>query len=169
MSELEPSVQKVVIKEQQQVQEEQSPEAKKMRFQFKETPSLPVNVSVNLDNIVTTFLEHFIDMKLYHFQTTSFGRHVALNTYIPAFLANLDLFAEIAQGNEQRSLQIGKWAMQGEPLNDTNALEKLVRFEQFLRTQVAEYSKNSKSPELLNVRDDMIGKVAQLRYLFKFK
>jgi hypothetical protein len=51
-----------------------------------------------LNKLAMNLLNHQIVLKLFHFQTDTYGAHIASDAYIETYAKNMDKFLEVAQG-----------------------------------------------------------------------
>lgn len=108
-------------------------------------------------------------IKLYHWQTRSYERHIASDTLFTGLLPLIDRFMEIYQGKVNSRI---------------TSSEKLIHLtiqqlgdkemEVFLRSCVSylqslELLNSSSNSDLMTIRDDMVGQINQTLYLFSFK
>ena len=117
------------------------------------------------EDILMFFFRHQIKIKMYHFQTESYGAHKASDSYLETFEQKLDKFMEVAQGIVGK-LQTKNINLNIATVNDKTILEELNTFIKTLRMfdkVIATYS------ELLNIRDEMVGDAEQFKYLLTFK
>ena len=108
-------------------------------------------------------------LKLYHWQTRDYARHVATDKILAALLEHIDSYVEIYIGKYGRprlNKQEGTIVAQ----NMTEAgIVKFVRAS--IRYMESGLTKGLKSTDtdLMNLRDEMIGELNQLLYLFTLK
>jgi len=114
------------------------------------------------------FFLHLRDqIKLYHWQTRVYARHIATDQILAKIEKNIDSFVEI---------YIGKY---GRPkLNGTNAsitlhnlteagASRLIKAAiKYLQGALAKSLRANSDSDLLNLRDEMVGDLNQLLYLF---
>lgn len=117
-----------------------------------------------LNDLIIVFFKHQLILKMYHFQTNLYGAHKASDTYLDTFSDNLDKFFEIAQGIYGK-LNTKKIHFNFNTLNDSNIFNELNNFVDFLN----KIKNNINNTDLLNIIDEMLGNVNQLKYLFTFK
>lgn len=117
-----------------------------------------------LNDLILVFFKHQFILKMYHFQTESYGAHKASDSYLDTFLDNLDKFFEIAQGIYGK-LTLKKVHFNFNTLNDSNINNELNSFIDFLERM----KKNINNSDLLNIIDEMLGNVNQFKYLLTFK
>jgi hypothetical protein len=119
-----------------------------------------------LTKVCEDMLTHHIAMKMFHFQTDSYAAHKASDNYITEFLAFHDLFMETAQGI------YGK--MTSDKHNCTTALfsstSDCVKHIDEYRMKMKELrTRVSDQPDLVNMLDEQIHRINQLKYLLTFK
>ncbi len=118
-----------------------------------------------LEKSLEHFFSHQIKLKLYHFQTNSYGAHKASDAYLTEFLANFDLFMEVAQGIYGK-LETSELNISFETLNDNSIMNELDDFVEML-AQLSQYIVGN--TDLLNIKDEMIAEANKLKYLLTFK
>ena len=119
-----------------------------------------------LAKVCEDMLTHHIAMKMFHFQTDSYAAHKASDTYITEFLAFHDLFMETAQGI------YGK--LSADKHNCTTALfsstSDCIKHVDEYRMKMKELrTRVSDQPDLVNMIDEQIHRMNQLKYLLTFK
>ena len=119
--------------------------------------------------LVKFFFTMHNQIKLYHWQTRSYERHIASDTLYNGLLPLIDRFMEIYQGkynmrvnSSEKNIHIG--------LHQCSDKE----MEEFLRTctaylQSLKHLDSKENSDLMNIRDDMVGLLNQTLYLFSFK
>ncbi|ARF12235.1 hypothetical protein Klosneuvirus_4_50 [Klosneuvirus KNV1] len=117
-----------------------------------------------LNSLVILFFQHQIQIKMFHFQTTAYGGHKAVDSYLEKFNDNFDRFMEAGQG------AFGKLTLSNVNLtacvwNDDNISKNLDGFIGILNSLTEVLSENT---DLLTVRDEMLADVNQLKYLLTF-
>lgn len=107
---------------------------------------------------------HKMRIKMFHFQSNTFGHHKSSDDYYSKFCNNFDKFFEIAQGKYGRfnikSLKIPPFDVQ-----TNNIVVHINNFIVLLRS--LDHFIDCK--ELLTLRDEMVNDVLQLKYLLSFK
>lgn len=117
-----------------------------------------------VDEFFIEFTKHQIMMKLFHFQTKLYGGHKTSDAYLSKFLDIMDKFMEVAQGIYGR-VDLKHFDICGDTVTDTTITFKLTTFAKYLEN----LSNHIKCTDLLNIRDEMLGEVNQLKYLLTFK
>jgi len=119
--------------------------------------------------IARFFFQLSNQVKLYHWQTKVYARHIASDTLFAGLLPLIDRFMEVYQGkiDDRISDKNTKIALSVSQLTDeemTLFLKKSV--EHLAGMSFLEKRENS---DLANIRDDMVGLINQTIYLFSFK
>ena len=121
---------------------------------------------VALNNLAMNLFNHQIILKLFHFQTVHYGAHKASDAYLEKFAGTMDKFLEIAQGIYGK-ITLKKYTIKGTAHTDANIIKHIDAIITLMRTKIndilAEYT------DLINVRDEMVGDLEQLKYLLTFK
>ena len=106
-------------------------------------------------------------LKLYHWQTTSYARHITSGELFDLLNVLLDKLIETYQGKYERinvssiELNIGK-------LSDSDIISMLKESIIYLNN-IEDYTKIKKGDtDILNIRDEIIGEITKTLYLFTF-
>ena len=122
-------------------------------------------------SIIVKMLEVQNQVKIYHFQTRSYARHMASDRLYTSLLTNIDRFGEVYQRSKRIKLMNGgKLVIKN--LNDKQMYSYLSNFAVWLSDELPKFlSKSSKRDmsDLLNIRDEMLADVNQTLYLFSFE
>jgi DNA-binding ferritin-like protein len=105
-------------------------------------------------------------VKLYHWQTMSFGRHKATDELVERLDGNIDKFTEAYMGRYGRpkfTARTGK--LQVYDTHDAKAPQLLTQAITWLTTHLPKLLKKEDT-DLLNIRDEILGDIQQARYLF---
>jgi hypothetical protein len=105
-------------------------------------------------------------IKLYHWQTHSYSRHKATDMIIEKIDKNIDTYVEVYMGKYGRPHLVSR----NNVVKIQNLSEKtIVRFCKaclvYLQTELPKKLKETDT-DLLNIRDEMMGDLNQLLYLF---
>ena len=105
-------------------------------------------------------------IKLYHWQTISYARHKATDEVLKSLDENIDKYVEVYMGKYGRP----KMTAKNSGVKVSNLSEKnIVKFIQgcitLLQTALVKKLKPSDT-DLFNIRDEMMGELHQLLYLF---
>lgn len=117
-----------------------------------------------IESTMILFFSHEIRVKMFHFQTNSYGAHKASDAYLSGFRDNADRFMETLQGHYEKiaSTQI---KFDVATLNDENFVSELEGFVKSFNTVCT----SIKDTGLLAIRDEMVANATQLKYLLTFK
>ena len=114
-------------------------------------------------SIVDTMLYIRSQIKLYHWQTTSFSRHKATDDLVKSLDENIDKFIEVYMGKYGRprvgaTIPIRNFSEQ----DGKKFVEKQVRY----LTVVLPRKISPTDTDLLNIRDEILADINQTLYLF---
>ena len=105
-------------------------------------------------------------VKLYHWQTMSFGRHKATDDLVTSLDANIDKFTEAYMGRYGRpKMTASTGKLQVYDVNDKRAPQLMKEAIQWLTKSLPKHL-SKEDTDLLNIRDEILGDIQQARYLF---
>jgi hypothetical protein len=108
-------------------------------------------------------------LKLYHWQTKVYARHIAVDKILGDLDTNIDSFVEIYIGKYGRPKLTGAQAtLKLHNLTDAGAVSLCKSAATHMQKQLVKGLKEDDS-DLLNLRDEMLGQMHQLLYLFTLK
>lgn len=113
--------------------------------------------------IVTMFFNIRDQVKMYHWQTKSFSEHKATDELVGTLDTNIDKFVEVYMGRYGRPL-IRK-TLPVKNLTVTGIRTFITRSTNWLETSLPRMLKKTDS-DLLNIRDEILGDLNQVKYLF---
>jgi hypothetical protein len=120
-------------------------------------------------NNINFFFTMREQIKLYHWQTKSYARHKATDAVIDALDTNIDKYVEVYMGKYGRP----KMASRNNTIKLSNLSESsIIKFIKVcIRVLQNELVKDLKptDTDLFNIRDEMLGELDQLLYLFTLK
>jgi hypothetical protein len=124
----------------------------------------------NIGDITFQFLYVINQMKIYHWQTKVYARHIASDTLIQSLLEKTDKFLETMQGSENKRILLNSKnsSIQLKNESDTSILKVLKSFKEWLEYKLPGYLTEENS-DLMNIRDDILGDVNKTIYLFTFQ
>jgi hypothetical protein len=105
-------------------------------------------------------------IKLYHWQTYEHARHIATDKYLESLDKHIDYFVEVSMGKYGRPRVTGATAtITLKNMTEKAAAIYLNAARSYLQ---GTFSKtiNPKDTDLLNIRDEILGDLNQLAYLF---
>ena len=132
----------------------------------------PINKNANsqirtsLNRLAMNLLNHQIVLKLFHFQTELYGAHKASDAYLEKYANTMDKFLETAQGIYGK-ITLKKYTLSGSSHTDENIYNHLNGITKYLREKIDDVL--DERTDLLNIRDELLGDLDQLKYLLTFK
>jgi hypothetical protein len=125
--------------------------------------SVPKN---DLDKIIPMLYSFRQQLHIYHLQTLSYARHKAADDLLGEITDFIDTFIEIYSGKYGRVQFNGPTNITIDNLNDAKAMSFLdFMVEYFLNTLPPLLDAKIDS-DLLNLRDDIVGKINKTKYLY---
>ena len=105
-------------------------------------------------------------IKLYHWQTYSYARHKATDGVIEALDKSIDRYVEVYMGKYGRPKMTARTnTVHVQNLSEKTIVRMIKGYIQFLQVELCK--KLSKhDTDLVNIRDEMLGELNQLMYLF---
>lgn len=131
-------------------------------------------------SIVSPLLTILNQIKIYHWQTKSFSEHKALDMAYEALEESIDEFVETYQGifgrvkSASGSFELELENLQTEDLPEagisqsSDLFQKIDQWVAYLKSFNNDADLNDKS-DLLNIRDEMLGTLNQLKYLLTLR
>ena len=120
-------------------------------------------MSAEIVNLMMTLRDQ---VKLYHWQTMNYPRHIATNDLVTKLDANIDQFVEVYIGRYGRPKLSGKTAsIHLRNHSDTEAQKMIKDMVGWLETELPKKLKKTDT-ELFNIRDTILQDLNQTLYLF---
>jgi DNA-binding ferritin-like protein len=120
-------------------------------------------------NIVTKLLTFQNQIKILHWQTTSFSEHKALDGIYEDLEASIDEFVEKFMGKYGRIVSKDSFNLSLLNYSALSPVDLMSQIESYLIEELPTMVDSAKDTDLLNVRDDMLGAVHQTQYLLTLK
>ena len=120
-------------------------------------------VSSSGGDIVTHMLTIRNQVKLYHWQTGSFARHKATDDLTASLDEKIDQFVEVYMGKYGRPKVSGTIKLHN--FSDTAAKSFVAKETKYLTVELPKKVKSSDT-DLLNIRDEILGDLNKVLYLF---
>jgi hypothetical protein len=116
------------------------------------------------------FFLHLRDqIKLYHWQTRVYSRHIATDKILEKLEKSIDSYVEIYIGKYGRPKVSGKNAsITLHNLTEAGATRLIVSSVKYLQGPLSK-TLNPSDTDLMNIRDELVGDLNQLLYLFTLK
>jgi hypothetical protein len=132
------------------------------------------SISIFLVEMSAAHVHFFFHMreqvKLYHWQTHSYSRHKATDDILGKLDENIDQFVEVYMGKYGRPRMTPKTStIRVANLTEVGALKFVKLCIQELQGPITNSLNAKKDTDLLNIRDEMVGDLNQLLYLFTLK
>jgi hypothetical protein len=117
------------------------------------------------------FFLHLRDqIKLYHWQTRVYARHIATDTILEKLDKSIDSYVEVYIGKYGRTKVSGKNAsISLQNLSEAGATRLILSAIKYLQGPLTKTLKPAKDMDLMNIRDEIIADLNQLLYLFTLK
>lgn len=103
--------------------------------------------------------------KLYHWNTTSYPRHMASDRFDDVLESLVDKFMEVFIGKYQIKPMLHKLSIEDSFITD----EGIVSAYKQTRDILSGMQKNIPDTDLLNIRDELVGEINKNLYLFTLK
>lgn len=118
--------------------------------------------------IVVRFLHMLAQLKVYHWQTDVYARHVATDKLITSLTAKVDEFVETMQGRDGvHTMLEPNTTLPLHNMSDADATALLTQIKTFLLGPLT--SAVGSHVDLAAIRDEMVADVNQTLYLFSLK
>lgn len=115
-----------------------------------------------MNSLVDKLIEYEQQFRILHWQTKSYARHKAYGEFYSDMGDLIDEFVEAHMGKYGRVKTDG--SIQVSNMSDLQIKDYLDEIEQFLISLSESYDERRDS-DLLNIRDEMLGKINKLKYL----
>jgi len=115
------------------------------------------------ETILTTLITFQNQYRIFHWQTKSFSQHKAFGMIYEELSENIDDFVESYQGKYGRIIATSTFEVNLDNYSEAFA-ESNEEFILFLTTELPTYLDKSDT-DLLNIRDEILGGINQLKYL----
>jgi hypothetical protein len=123
---------------------------------------------MNIERVINFFFTLQINLKLYHWQTTSHARHVASNR--EKIHDHIDRFMEVYIGKYGRSKMDSKQKqIKLENFSDDTIISFLKEAEVFINTISTKMLHSVRDSDLINILDELKAELNQILYLFTLK
>jgi len=120
----------------------------------------------DLDRIVPIFYSFRQQLHIYHLQTMSYARHKASDGLLDELTEFIDSFIEIYSGKYGRVKFSGPTHIIIDNLSDEKGMSFLDIMINYLLETLPPLLDPKIDSDLLNLRDDIVGKINQTKYLY---
>jgi hypothetical protein len=116
--------------------------------------------------IAQFFFKLAVHLKLYHWNTSSYARHVASGTLFDGIILAMDNFIEVYQG---RYGKVFTHVEMNIDASDDSQIIKILNEAKTFFSGLTEELNPETDTDLLNIRDDVLSQINKTLYLFTFK
>ena len=109
-------------------------------------------MSNKIGEIAVNFMFVRDQLKLYHWSTTNYTRHIASDTLVNNLTLKMDKFMEVIQGTENKRLSLKNKPFVYKKETDKSIIKLLEDFKYWLSYTLPKYV-NKKNTDLFNIRD----------------
>ena len=120
----------------------------------------------SLNKLCMNLLNHQIVLKLFHFQTTTYGAHKASDAYLEKYASNMDRFLEVVQGIYGK-FTLKQYGLGGSSHTNENIGKHLNGMITYFKDNINDILGDH--TELINIRDELLSEIEQLKYLLTFQ
>lgn len=117
-------------------------------------------------NVITPLIQFQQQLRIFHWQTNSYAQHKAFGKAYESLDDLVDSFVEKFMGTFGRSKPTTTFVLELKPLSQTNIDISIQHFIDYLNDMDNEIPDNS---DLLNIRDEILGEIHQLKYLLSLE
>ena len=117
-------------------------------------------------NVITPLVQFQQQLRIFHWQTDSYAQHKAFGKSYENLDDLVDSFIEKYMGSFGRSKPTTTFVLELKPLSQSNVDITIQHFIDYLKGMDNEISDNT---DLLNIRDEILGEIHQLKYLLSLK
>ena len=120
-------------------------------------------------NIVSKFLTFQNQIKILHWQTTSYSEHKALDGIYESLEANIDSFIETFMGKYGRIIAQTNFTLTLENYKNLAPMDLMNIIAYYLIDELPTMLDDKKDSDLLNIRDEMLANVNSTKYFLTLK
>jgi len=128
--------------------------------QAKKTPT-----QIDVNNITTFFFKLQLLNKVYHWNTTSYARHMATDRFNGTMQPLVDKFLEVIIGRYQLKPVVANVQLKDKYLTDAGIKEYFIKAKEYIQ----QLESITSDTELLNIRDELLAEINQTLYLFELR
>ena len=127
-----------------------------------------LNRMENKQNRAIVLMVNFqLQMKVFHWQTTSYAQHMAFGAIYDYLDGAIDKFVEMLQGRSDR-INFDDAGLKIQKLTDEAVNGSVEEFGKLL-VSLSSYFDTKADSDLLNLRDKMLGEINKLKFLLSLK
>ena len=133
--------------------------------ELKQETNTSTEMMTKLNGLCMNLLNHQVVVKLFHFQTDTYGAHKASDAYLEKYALNMDRFLEVLQGVYGK-ITLKKYMITGVSHTNENINKHLNGVILYLEKKINDIL--GEHTELINIRDELLSELEQLKYLLTF-
>jgi hypothetical protein len=119
----------------------------------------------NLTTAIHELLQFQVLIKIYHWQTKTYSRHVAADNLYDSISKHIDLIVETLQGEQKKRSKFSpSCVLPIENMTDKNIVQLLLKCRDWLDTTFIRMFSHSKF--LVNIKDEIVTDLNKTLYLF---
>lgn len=120
-------------------------------------------------NIVSKFLTYQNQVKVLHWQTTSYSEHQSLGSLYDFLSTSVDEFVEVFMGKYGRIMSQNNFQLVLENYKNISPMNLMLEMENYLINELPTMLDAKKDTDLLNIRDEILSSVNKTKYLLTLK
>lgn len=120
-------------------------------------------------NIVTKFLTYQNQVRIQHWQTTSYSEHESLGDLHDSLSGHIDNFVEVFMGKYGRVMSQNNFQLVLENYKNLSPMNLMVEMESYLINELPTMLDAKKDTDLLNIRDEILSSINKTKYLLTLK
>jgi hypothetical protein len=120
----------------------------------------------NSSEIIKTLFKYRQQLHIYHWQTKSYSRHIASDKLLGELTDFIDSFMEIYFGKYGRVNFSSNIDINLGNMNDNEGLKYLDEMINYYINELPTFLNPKTDTDLLNLRDDILAKTNQIKYLY---
>jgi hypothetical protein len=120
-------------------------------------------------NLIGRLLFMQMQLRIFHWQTSSFAQHEAFGKAYEALDGMIDEFVEVFQGKRGIVKARDKFVVELHNLSDHDPIACLDECSGFLSGDLTAALDAEKDTDLLNLRDEMLATLSKTKYLLRLK
>lgn len=120
-------------------------------------------------NVVTKLLTYQNQVKIQHWQTTSYSEHKSLGDLYDSLTDSIDEFIETFMGKYGRIISQTNFNLVLENYKNLGPMSLMNDMENYLINELPTMLDSKKDTDLLNIRDEILGSVNKTKYLLTLR
>jgi len=118
--------------------------------------------------IIKSFLTIQNQLRILHWQTTSYAQHKALGSAYEGLDALIDDFIEVFAGSDRSILEVGSFECKCHSIESISPIDFMNSVEKFISESLSDAIPEEKT-DLHNIKDEMLAIVNKTKYLLNLK